>query len=243
MHAVSRDLAAPSPERNCLLAGLPRASVERVFRHLALIRIARGSAIADGAQGGDALYFPVGLVAGLVCRREGGRPAWAATIGSEGLIGDALALPCMPPFSEAFALVEGFCYRLPGRHLRHDHELGGALWSRVVQYEQRLLAGVERNLRCAGGHSTLQRLGRVLLGVFDRSPPGILYMTPERMGRLLDIPLEDLRIAAAALEARHAIHWSRGRIQLRHRARLRAASCSCYGAGSWPSAPRAPRRP
>ena len=68
-----------------------------------------------------------------------------------------------------------------------------------------------------------------LLMTQDRIGSSDLLATQESISRMLGVRRSSVTAAASGLHRQELIAYSRGRIEILNRRRLRGVSCSCYG--------------
>jgi CRP-like cAMP-binding protein len=106
---------------------------------------------------------------------------------------------------------------------------GSRTLQRVVnEYLYRMLATAITSVPCTRFHSVEERLARWLLMADDRMRTGRMRLTHEIVAGVLGVRRSAVTIAAAALQSSGIISYSRGRIRIVSRARLKAAACGCY---------------
>jgi len=81
---------------------------------------------------------------------------------------------------------------------------------------------------CNVAHLLQARLARWLLMMGDRNSPDEFPVTQDFIAQMLGVRREGVTQAAAALQRRKLIRYSRGSTTILNRVRLRASSCRCY---------------
>jgi len=225
----THDLSArQSPRGNHLLAALPRADYERLRPHLEPVALPRACVVHHAGDPESCLYF---LTAGLMSRvyvTQDGASAEFAVTGREGVIGVASFLGGESTPSQAVVLRRGFAYRLGSAALRDELERGGPLWHLLLRYTQTLIAQTGQAAVCNRHHSLEQQLCRWLLASLDRLASNELVMTQALIARLLGVRRQGISHAAAKLQEKGLIRYSRGRIAVLDRVGLEAHVCECY---------------
>jgi hypothetical protein len=134
---------------------------------------------------------------------------------------------------EALAQIPGTAARLDAGRLaewlRSPNAVGGALFPLLLRYAQALQEQTAQSVACNRRHGIDERCARWLLMTHDRVGP---RPVPAHAG----VPRLHARRAPGErdrggrmLQQAGLIKYSRGRIAVRDRAGLEAASCECYG--------------
>jgi CRP-like cAMP-binding protein len=96
----------------------------------------------------------------------------------------------------------------------------------------RYLYVLMRQLACAAActrfHQIDARLGRWLLMMQDRAHADTFNVTQEFLGYMLGVRRVGISAAAAGLQSRGLIEYSRGHVAVLDRRGLEAVCCSCY---------------
>src|SRR5207249_1089646 len=119
--------------------------------------------------------------------------------------------------------------RMPAEAFREETRRG-ALRDAVQLYVQGLFDQMAQIAVCNSVHPVEQRAARWLLMTHDRAGTDRLALTQESLARLLGVRRSSVNGAARKLQAAGLIGCTRGRIAVRDRAGLEAASCNCYRA-------------
>ncbi|HEU4561941.1 MAG TPA: Crp/Fnr family transcriptional regulator [Longimicrobium sp.] len=159
---------------------------------------------------------------------DDGSAVETATIGNEGLVGVPVFLGAMQMAGQAFAQVPGEAYRLPAGALREEVRRGSALATLLGRYTQALFTLVAQSSACNRKHAVEQRCARWLLMTHDRVPGDTFELTQHFLSQMLGVRRATVNEAAAALQERGLIDYTRGRITIIDRAGLEAAACACY---------------
>ena len=81
---------------------------------------------------------------------------------------------------------------------------------------------------CTRLHTARQRCARWLLLTHDRVNGGDMMLTHEFLSDLLAVRRSTVTVAMRGFRVAKIIEYTRGRVRVLDRARLEAASCSCY---------------
>ncbi|HEX8229504.1 MAG TPA: helix-turn-helix domain-containing protein [Chloroflexia bacterium] len=109
-------------------------------------------------------------------------------------------------------------------------ERDGSLNALLGRYIQSLLAHSSQTIACNQLHTIQQRFARWLLQVSDCMNSNEFTLTQEFMSQMLMVRRASVSSVASRMKKSGLIGYSRGKIQVRDRAALEAASCECYQA-------------
>jgi CRP-like cAMP-binding protein len=180
-------------------------------------------------ESGDQLqhvYFPTASIVSLLYVMADGASAEIAVVGNEGVIGIALFMGGQTMPNRAVVQSAGSAYRLKGQMLKEEFNRAGELQHLLLRYTQALLTQMSQTAVCNRHHSVDQQLCRWLLLSLDRLPSNELTMTQELIANMLGVRREGVTEAAGKLQRAGLIHYSRGRITVIDRPRLRHAPAS-----------------
>ncbi len=216
------------PDRNDLLALLPRKIKDRVFPLLREIDLPLGKEIYAAGQEVETVYFPVDCIISLLYVMLDGHSAEISVVGHEGIVGIAVFMGGNSTPSRAVVQSAGSAYRLPATELRREFDNDAAVRMLLLRYTQALITQMAQTAVCNRHHSIDQQLCRWLLLSIDRLPSNELTMTQELIANMLGVRREGVTEAAGKLQKLSVIQYQRGRITVLDRPRLEELSCECY---------------
>ena len=158
------------------------------------------------------------------------KAAEVAVVGSEGVIGGSAALGI--DVSNLRAVVQGAGTALRITSSRLHREVGAHVgWYReLFRFTQALMNQAAQTAACNRFHPVEARLARWLLATRDRLGSLHLHLTHEFLSRMLGVRRVAVSAAAARLQKRRLITYTRGVIQLLNPPGLEATACECYKA-------------
>src|SRR5215213_4109508 len=213
---------------NLLLEALPREEYDRLSPHLEFIRLAPGKIVYNVGEVVRYAYFPTGGMLSLLATTEAGRIIEVGMVGNEGMAGmPAILRNGVAPYQVTVQLdFHGF--RISGAVLREAFRRGGRLQDLLLRYVNTLLVQITQSAACNRFHTVEERLCRWLLICHDRVPTDTIHRTQEFVSHMLGVPRSSVTAVASVLQDRQVIRYSRGKITVVDRQRLKAASCECY---------------
>ena len=190
----------------------------------------RGAALGEAGRPMPAAYLVThGLVA-LLARAPGGAVAEVGLVGPGGLVGHLAAFGFEAATSDAVALtaVRGLALA-PANLMRLASENDG-LRRELTDYAAARMSEVERICVCAASHSVEQRLARWLASAAALLGDRPIEVTHAQLALLLGVRRASVTVSLHLLEGERAVRCRRGRVEIRDRGRLEAASCGCQHA-------------
>ena len=214
---------------NHLLAGLPQADRERLLPSLERVSYRLGEVVYESGEPSRHLIFPTTSVVSLLILTESGASAELAVSGREGVVGISLFMGGQSTPSRAVVQIAGEAYRLPVAELMREFAGGGPLHWSLLRFTQALITQMSQTAVCNRHHSVEQQLCRWLLLSLDRVDGDELRMTQQLIADMLGVRREGVTLAAAKLQEKGYIRYSRGLIKVTDRRRLEQHVCECYG--------------
>jgi len=226
--SVSNGSAAARP-RNIILAQLPADEYGALARYMVPVPLPLEKRLSEPNLPIEFIYF---LNSGLVSTdavTEKGEQVEVGVIGREGFAG-LPALLDQPQMAHSVIMQGiGEGYRIPAAIVRAEFLKGGMLQKLVHAFAYLQLVQVTQSVLCNRMHEVDARLARWLLSSADRMESETLHLTQEFLGQMLGVQRSTVTVAAGDLQRQGMIGYSRGRIHITDRARLREVACECYG--------------
>ena len=219
--------------QNLLLASLPPGDLKRILPQLEIVPLRLKEFLHKPGEPIEHVYFPGTGFCSIVTVLEDGSMVEAATVGREGLVGLAATLNenCTTLASMVQTDIE-VCYRMKASAFREEMERCGTFHDLIMRYQQALMAFIMQTAACNAAHSIEQRLARWLLVAQDRMDADNFLLTQEFIAMMLGASRSTVSEIAAELQKSGFITYSRGRVSIRDREALEAASCECYKTGA-----------
>jgi CRP-like cAMP-binding protein len=221
---------AHAVEQNALLRALPADEYARLLPHMEPVELGHAQVLWRAEAPIHSVYFPRTAVGSLLTPLEGEKPVEAATVGREGFIGTPVVLGARTTAVEAIAQIPGTAARLDAARLAEWLRASdGTLFPLLLRYAQALQEQTAQSVACNRRHGIDERCARWLLMTQDRVSADQFPLTQEFLAFMLGVRRASVTVAAGMLQEAGLIRYSRGRIAVRDRAGLEAASCECYG--------------
>jgi CRP-like cAMP-binding protein len=218
-----------TPIRNRLLAALPSEEYGRLFPRLEHVPLPFMEVLYEGGEPIRHVYFPDDGLISLLVVMDDGTVREIGVIGSEGMLGTAVALGMKAATTRALIQLPGSAMRMKAGALREELGRGGALPGVLRRYAQALFTQVSQSAACVSSHAVDKRLSRWLLMTHDHAPGDEFEMKHEFMATMLGVTRSVVTRAAGRLQKETMIRYTRGRVTVLDRGRLEATACECYG--------------
>ena len=228
--ADPRELSDRSTERNALLRDLDTSDYDALLEHLEEVSLKAGDVLVEPNERPTHVYFPQSGVASQVALFKGGESVEVGTIGREGMVGIAIFLGTGSTPNRVLMQVEGVVRRIPADVFESLLAESPALDSIMRRYLDAYLLQVSQTAACNRMHDLAARAARWLLMTHDRVGTDSFALTHEFLAIMLGVRRAGVSEAAAELQRKGAIRYSRGRVTVVDRALLEREACECYRA-------------
>jgi CRP-like cAMP-binding protein len=225
---MSSTIGLRLPNKNRILANLPRQEYERLLPVLEPVHLARSQLIYEAGSTIRHAYFPLGGMLSLLSVTQSGGTIEVAMIGNEGLVGIPTVLRVDKTPYQIMVQLPTDALRLRADVLREAFNHGGVLQDQLLRFTHTLLSQITQSAVCNHFHKVEERLCRWLLVARDRVKSDQINLTQECIAHMLGAPRTSVTTVARALQERGLIRYSRGKIQLLDRPGLEAFACECY---------------
>lgn len=215
---------------NDLLRLLPEEQRRRLASRFERVALPSGHVIADVGRRPTHVLFPTTAVVTLHHVLDDSFTAAYAIVGHDGAVGIDAMFTDAPSSDRAVVLHGGAALRIDKRALKWEFLRSAELQQVLMQYTWSLMGTVAQTSVCNRHHTLEQRLCRWLLLAQDRLHGAELDITQEFLSQVLGVRREGVTQAEGRLQEAGLIQHRRGHVTIADRARLEAASCSCYAA-------------
>jgi CRP-like cAMP-binding protein len=213
---------------NSLLAALPREDYLGLLPGLEPVTLKFGEVLHEPGAPIRYVYFPIDCAISLLITAEDHQALEAGLVGHEGMVGISLALGTDVSSVRALVLATGTAMQMNAARFRKAFKQCLPLQRELYCYAYTKLVLARQTIACNCFHSVQARLARWLLMTSDRVRSEEFFLTQATLADMLGVRRTTLNEAARPLQQRKLISYSRGKIRIRDRQRLEAASCQCY---------------
>ena len=212
---------------NRLIAALPSADRRQLLEALQTVSLTVGQPLYEAGEPIKFVYFPVSGVYSIVSTVTDGDTVEVVTVGNEGMVGIPVFLGGRSTPDEAFCQMPGELLRMRAAHFRGEAHRSRALHTVMLRYTQAFIHQIVQRAICDHLHSIVERCASWLLMTHDRGNVGELVLTQESLALMLGVRRATVTAAAGMLQRAGSIRYTRGRITIVDREKLRRASCQC----------------
>src|SRR4051794_6665108 len=216
-----------NPLSNRLLAGLPPDSFQLLAPHLTVTRFALGTVLAETGDQLDQVIFPLSGMISLVVVMKDGRAIETATVGRDGVHGEAVAFGPYRSKVRALVQMEMKGAWLTSQQFRKAAGTNPALQAMCFKQNEALLAQARITAACNALHLVEARFCRWLLQTRAVTESDTLTLTQEFLSEMLGVRRTSVTEVASRLQAKGIISYSRGVIRIVDLPALEERACEC----------------
>lgn len=213
---------------NLLLKALPDKDRKAVEDVLEPVGLERGATIFNTGAPLDRIYFLDKGIVSLISEFSDGATAEITAVGPEGFVNVGSLLDDDHAIARYTVQAKGKARMGNSKEFRSIVDQRPIVRSLMLRYVQALVGELSQTVACNLLHSLDHRLARWLLLFHDRNGENGLDLTHEYLGQMLGVRRASISEQAAALQRDGAIAYSRGRIEITDRNRLKQHTCECH---------------
>src|SRR6266536_3277903 len=210
---------------NRLLAALPKKDYQALHHQLEEVPLVFEEILYRPNVLISDVYFPNSGILSLLAGVNGRATLEVGLVGKEGMLGMSVFMGVNTSQNRVVVQGAGSAMRIKATAFRKHCNDGGVLPRLLRRYSHSLIT---QSAVCNQFHSVDARLARWLLMTHDRMGNDEFQLTQEFLSNMLGVRREGVSRAAADLQKRNLISYSRGRLRVIDRAGLEATSCGCY---------------
>jgi|ERR1700730_521480 len=218
------------PVSNRILLSLPDAEYRSIRKGLEFVPLPHHRSLYEPNRKIEYVYFPNSGLISLVVVMEDGKTVEVAVLGREGFAGVAAIFGLWRSPIREVVQIAGEGFRISVRKLRQALLSSPLLLETLGRYSIVLGMQISQTAACNRLHDIEFRLARWLLMAQDRVDAGIVAITHDFLATMLGTDRPSVSLAAANLQRRGIIDYTRGAVKILNRKELEAAACECFQA-------------
>ncbi len=213
---------------NSVLQGLTRKGFLHMLALCEQCNITYGDILSDPGDQIKHVYFPNSGLISLLTVVAGHGSMEIGMVGNDGIAGVPLVLGITVSPVRTLVQCSGTALRIKAADFGKEIRRNAVLRRELNRYLYIFMAQVSQTVACNRHHLLDRRLARRLLMTHDRIRSGEFFLTQELLARMLGVRRVGVTKAAALLQDKKLIHYSRGHITILNRKGLERESCLCY---------------
>jgi len=224
-----RTNAAGKPVSNLILLSISDSDYNSLRPHLEYVILPNHLVLHEAGGKLESAYFPNRGLISLVVVMKDGRTVEAGIVGNEGFTGTPAAVGLSRSPLQAVVQITGDGFRVEVGALQNALESAPHFQLMLSRYAAIRGMQVAQTAACNRLHDIEQRLARWLLMTQDRVDSGSLPITHDFLATMLGTDRPTVSLAAAVLQRKDAIDYTRGAVKIVNRKKLEDSACECYG--------------
>jgi len=215
---------------NRILLSLPDVEYRAIRKGLEYVPLPHHRSLYEPNRKIEYVYFPNSGLISLVVAMDDGKTVEVGVLGREGFAGvPAIFGLWRSPIREVVQIAgEGF--RITVRKLRQSLLASPLLFEVLGRYSMVLGMQISQTAACNRLHDIESRLARWLLMAQDRVDTGTVAITHDFLATMLGTDRPSVSLAAANLQRKGIIDYTRGAVKILNRKGLESAACECFNA-------------
>jgi CRP-like cAMP-binding protein len=215
---------------NSVLRALPRKDRDHILARGQQVKLTYGDVLNEPGDRIQHVYFPNAGLISLLTPVDGHLSVEVGMVGNDGMAGTPLILGINVSPVRVLVQGSGSAMRMKAAAFRNELKHKPTLQRELNHYLYAFMAQVAQTAACNRHHQLDARLARWLLMTQDRMQSSEFRLTQEFLAHMLGVRRVGVTKAAALLQKRKLIRYSRGHITILNRRGLERASCRCYRA-------------
>jgi CRP-like cAMP-binding protein len=186
-----------------------------------------GTVLAETGDEVDQVIFPLSGMISLVAVMKDGRAIETATVGRDGVYGEAVAFGPYRSKVRALVQMEMNGAWLASQQFRKAAGANPAIQAMCFKHNEALLAQARVTAACNALHLVEARFCRWLLQTREVTESDTLTLTQEFLSEMLGVRRTSVTEVASRLQAKGIISYSRGVIRIVDLPALEERACEC----------------
>lgn len=215
---------------NTILLSIPDDEFAVVRPHLLFLALAQRQRLHEPNRRQDFAYFLNSGMVSLVMQTRSGETVEVGVVGNEGFTPPHVAAGIFRNPQLAIVQIAGDGFRVSTKALQKVLR-STPRFTRILQRYAAIHGfQVAQTAGCNRLHDLTQRLARWLLLTQDRIGSSLLTITHDFLATMLGTDRPSVSLAAAGLQKKRIIEYTRGAVKILNRKKLEGSACECYSA-------------
>lgn len=216
------------PVCNRILLALSDSEFRSIRPHLGFLSLPHHRLLYEPNRKIDFLYFPNRGLISLVIVMEDGKTVEVAVLGREGFAGVPAVFGLTRSTVREVVQIAGDGFKIKPAVFREALGSSPLLQAALGRYAVVLAMQISQTAACNRLHDIERRLARWLLMAQDRVDDGVVPITHDFLATMLGTDRPSVSVAAARLQRKKIIDYTRGTVRILNRKNLEASACECY---------------
>jgi CRP-like cAMP-binding protein len=216
------------PVSNIILLSISDDDYSSLRPHLEYVNLPNHLVLHQAGAKLEFAYFPNRGLISLVVVMKDGKTAEAGIVGNEGCTGTLAAVGLSRSPLQAVVQITGDGFRVEVSVFQDILESTPNLRMMLSRYSAIRGMQIAQTAACNRLHDIEQRLARWLLMTQDRVDSASLLITHDFLATMLGTDRPTVSLAAAALQKKKLIEYTRGAVKIVNRKKLEDSACECY---------------
>jgi CRP-like cAMP-binding protein len=216
------------PVSNRILLALPDSEYLSIRPGLQYLAMPHHLSLYEPNRKLEFVYFPNGGLISLVVVMEDGKTVEVGVLGNEGFAGIPAAFGLIKSPIREVVQIAGDGFKMKVGAFRRSISSSPQLQDLSGRYCMVLGMQISQTAACNRLHDITRRLARWLLMAQDRVDAGCLAITHDFLATMLGTDRPSVSLAAADLQRKEIIDYTRGAVRILNRKRLEESACECY---------------
>lgn len=217
-----------TPNGNKMLAALPAKEYRRLAGKIELFELKFGETIYEPGEKMKNVYFPNSGIISFLSAIEERSLLEVGVVGNEGMLGLSAFLGVTKSPNSAVVRADGTAWKMSAADFLRECGENASLLRSVHRYTHLLLTQLSLVGSCNRFHPIIKHLSCWLLTTGDRLGTDHFQLTQKFISDMLGVRREAVTLAAANLQEKNLISYSRGNVSILDREGLETFACKCY---------------
>jgi CRP-like cAMP-binding protein len=228
MQPIERTSPAGNRVANKILLSIPDDEYTLIRPHLEFLSMPHHLSLYEPGRPIEFVHFPNGGMVSLVIATEDGKTVEVGEVGREGFAGIQATVGINRNQVREIMQIPGDGFRVKSGALKNVLQSAPELQRILSRYAVVQAMQFAQTAACNRLHNIDQRFARWLLITQDRVDSPTLVITHDFLATMLGTDRPTVSLAAAGLQKKKIIDYTRGAVQILNRAKLEGCSCECY---------------